>query len=66
MAPISVPHAGGGHQRAARALDHGRALEDHVEPVAQRRRPAQRRGILQHGLALASERRLFARAARSH
>ena len=39
-----------------RALRDRRALEDHVEPVAERRRPRQRRGVLQHRLALACQR----------
>ena len=38
------------------ALRDGRALEDHVEAIAERRRFGQRRGILEHGLALAGQR----------
>ena len=49
-------HPGGGDHGAAGALRDGRALEDHVEPVAERRRPRQRGGILEHGFALAGQR----------
>ena len=51
-------HAGGGDDGAPAALRDRRALEHHVQPVAQRRNRRQRRRILQHRLALAGQRRL--------
>ena len=46
-------HAGTGHNRAARALSHGRAVEDHVGTVAQRLRLGKRVRLLadRHGFA---------------
>ena len=49
-------HPGGGDHGAAGALRDGGALEDHVEAIAERRRLGQRRGILEHGFALAGQR----------
>ena len=56
-------HAGRGDHRAAGALRDGRALEDHVEPVAERSRLRQRRGVLAARLRSRRSARLPARAA---
>ncbi len=55
--PHPGAHAGGGHHRPAHALAHRRALEDHVHPVGEGDRFRQRRGLLEHRLALAGQRR---------
>ncbi len=51
-------HAGGDDDGMAAALRDRRALEDHVQSVAQRHGSGQQRRILQHRLALARQRRL--------
>ena len=52
-------HPGRRHHGATGALRDGRALEDHVEPVADGCRLRQRGGILEDGFALARQRGLL-------
>ena len=51
-------HAGAGHDGAAGALRHGRAVEHHVRAVAERLRAVERGGLLAHRHRFAGERRL--------
>ena len=58
-------HADGRDDRAARALRHSRALEDHVELVCQRHRCGQRGGGLEHGFTFAGKGRFLHAQAQS-
>ena len=52
-------HAGGRDQCQAAAARHRRALEYHIDAIAQRHRFRQRDRLLQHRLAFAGERGLL-------